>query len=119
MENYTIDGFWTGRLASVTQNPFTRDILGWTFQGQELSTFKEAPLTHSTRQFGDDADPSSCSILLISAPGAVGKSTLAKQIAFRTGSIYVDLAASEPVGGNFLSGGLARSGQYGHGRPEP
>ena len=50
--------------------------------------------------------------MLVSAPGAVGKSTLARQIAFRTGSIYIDLAKSEPVGGNTLSGGLARSGLY-------
>ena len=112
MDTHTIDGFWTPLLESINQTPFTRDILGWTFQSPGLGTFKEAPLTYSTRQFGDDADPSSSSILLISAPGAVGKSTLAKQIAFRTGSIYVDLATSEPVGGNFLSGGLARSGQY-------
>ena len=45
----------------------------------------------------------------MSAPGAVGKSTLARQIAFRTGSIYLDLAAAGPVGDNTLSGGLFQS----------
>ena len=47
---------------------------------------------------------------MVSAPGAVGKSTLARQIAALTGATYVDLAVAEPVGGNTLSGGLFRSG---------
>ena len=42
----------------------------------------------------------------------MGKSTLAKQIAFVTGSVYVDLAEAEPVGANTLSGGLMRSRLY-------
>ena len=52
------------------------------------------------------------SIILVSAPGAVGKSTLARQIAFATRSLYVDLATADPVGANTLSGGLAKSGLY-------
>ena len=64
-------------------------------------------------EYSKGKDPAECSILLlVSAPGAVGKSTLARQIAFRTGSVYIDLAKSEPVGGNTLSGGLARSRLY-------
>ena len=45
-------------------------------------------------------------------PAQLGKSALAREIAFRTGSIYVDLAKADPVGANTLTGGLARSGFY-------
>jgi hypothetical protein len=63
-------------------------------------------------ELGSDSDPQSSPILLISAPGAVGKSTLAQQIAFVTGAVYVDLAKADPVGGNTMSGGLVKSGLY-------
>lgn len=55
-------------------------------------------------------DPGNANIIFVSAPGAVGKSTLAKQIAHETGAIYVDLAEADPVGGNSISGGIFRSG---------
>lgn len=84
---------------------------GWSLQSAGLDTFKEAPLTRSD-EFGDKDDPQTSPILLVSAPGAVGKSTLARQIAFATGAVYLDLAAADPVGGNTLSGGLVRSGVY-------
>ena len=114
MVNFTIDEFWSSRLAGIAREETAKAVLGWSFQASEWDEFlfTEAPLTHSTKEFGDEVDPKTCSILLVSAPGAVGKSTLAKQIALKTGSIYVDLAAAEPVGGNFLTGGLARSGKY-------
>ncbi len=111
MGRYTIEGFWVPRLGTsqVTSSSLVR---GWSFEDSGLSTFKEAPLSRSTEEFGDDADPMRSPILLVSAPGAVGKSTLARQIAFTTGSVYVDLAKADPVGGNTLSGGLARSKIY-------
>ena len=56
--------------------------------------------------------PEESSLILVSAPGAVGKTTLAKEIAHRTGAIYLDLSQSEPVGGNTLAGGLVRSRLY-------
>ena len=112
MENYTIDGFWIQRLGTPTVRAPTSLVKGWSFEYEGLDTFKEAPLTLSTGDFGEDADPMRSPILLVSAPGAVGKSTLARQIAFTTGSIYVDLAKADPVGGNTLTGGLARSKYY-------
>ena len=82
---------------------------GWEVDVPTLPTFVEAPLTRS-KNFGTGDDPSTSTVLLVSAPGAVGKSTLARQIASLTGAVYLDLAKAEPVGGNTLSGGLVKSG---------
>ena len=112
MSNYTIDGFWVPELGQQTPgSDWSPLVQGWQFINEGLSTFKEAPLVLN-EEYSKGVDPADCSILLVSAPGAVGKSTLARQIAFRTGSVYIDLANAEPVGGNTLSGGLARSGLY-------
>ena len=107
MTEYTIERFWMPRLESA-RHATASLIPGWRFVDSGLNTFKEAPLTLST-DLGDTGDPERAALLLVSAPGAVGKSTLARQIAFRTGSIYLDLAAAGPVGDNTLSGGLFQS----------
>ena len=49
-------------------------------------------------------------VFLLAAPGAVGKSTLARNISAATGLMYIDLASTATVGGNFVSGGLVRLG---------
>ena len=104
---FSIDAFWGPRLANATpmSGPLTP---GWRFVHQGLPTFQEAPLTLST-ELGDPSPPSTAPLILVSAPGAVGKSTLAQQIAYRTGSVYIDLATAGPVGENTLSGGLLQS----------
>lgn len=112
MEYYTIDEFWSARLSGTSHIKSSTLVTGWSFVSEGLDTFKEAPLTLSTEEFGSDADPMQSPIILVSAPGAVGKSTLARQIAFITGSVYIDLATAAPVGDNTLTGGLARSGLY-------
>ena len=112
MDQYTIGEFWLPRLGKQTQEVSHSLVKGWSFEDKGLNTFKEAPLTQSIEQFGSDADPQRSPVILVSAPGAVGKSTLARQIAFGTGSVYVDLAAADPVGANTFSGGLVRSGIY-------
>ena len=112
MDNYTIDEYWIPRIGEQRIATAHSLVIGWSFENEGLSTFKEAPLTQSVEQFGSDADPMGSPIILVSAPGAVGKSTLARQIASITGSIYVDLATAGPVGANSLSGGLVRSQVY-------
>src|SRR6202790_4394629 len=82
MQNYTIEEFWRRRL-SGRRVASAKLIQGWAYEENGLDTFKEAPLTHS-REFGDQSDPDCTPILPVSAPGAVGKSTLARQIAFST-----------------------------------
>ena len=95
------------------QHPPVQPLSGWTTVDSGLRTFKEAPLTLSS-DLGDPGSPDRAPLLLVSAPGAVGKTTLAKQIAFHTGSIYLDLGAAGPVGDHTLSGGLFRSGLTQH-----
>ena len=111
MANYTIEGFWNGQLAAATPADPSKLIRGWSFQNKGLDTFKEAPLTLS-REVGAEDNPMESSLILVSAPGAVGKTTLAKQIAYSTGSVYVDLSDAAPVGANTLIGGIANSGLF-------
>jgi hypothetical protein len=110
MPNLTIENFWKLRLR-VARVASASLIQGWSLENSGLDTFKEAPLAQNT-DFGTESDLDARSIIIVSAPGAVGKSTLARQIAFATGAVYVDLAKAEPVGANTLSGGLVKSGLY-------
>lgn len=41
-------------------------------------------------------------IWLVSAPGAVGKSTLAKKIAHEINALYLDLSQADTIGGNYI-----------------
>ena len=111
MTNYTIEEFWIRRLGKTTPQSGANLVDGWLFQERGLDTFREAPLTLSDG-FGLSDDPDSSSLLLVSAPGAVGKTTLARQIASSTGSVYIDLAEAAPVGANTLIGGIVNSGLY-------
>ena len=79
--NYTISDFWNQRLGeTIPVGPKTL-IQGWSFQDQGLETFKEAPLTLS-KEVGVEDNPLESLLLLVSAPGAVGKTTLARQTHF-------------------------------------
>ena len=104
---FTISEFWTQRLSVPARGKNTTVLKGWKHIDAGLPTFVEAPLSLGTG-FGD-TDPWKSGVILISAPGAVGKSTLARQIANETGAMYVDLAAADPVGANTLVGGLAEN----------
>lgn len=108
MSDYTIDNFWSTQLPAAKPSKYNM-LPGWEVEVQTLPTFIEAPLTRS-ENFGAGDDPAVSPVILISAPGAVGKSTLARQIASKTGAVYLDLAKAEPVGGNTLSGGLVKAG---------
>lgn len=111
MPSYTLKDFWIPRLRITRSQPSAALVKGWEFISAGLNTFKEAPLGPSP-ELGNRS-PETSPIILVSAPGAVGKSTLARQIAYETGSIYIDLAKADPVGANTLTGGLARSNLYG------
>ena len=49
---------------------------------------------------------------MIAAPGAVGKSTLAREICAATKAVYLDLAIAATVAGNYLVGGLVNAGLW-------
>lgn len=57
-----------------------------------------------------DFDNVSSPVWLVSAPGAVGKSTLAKELCARSGAVYLDLAEAATVAGNYITGGLYKNG---------
>ncbi len=105
----TINEFWKGRLSATVRAP-RATVVGWGHVDEDLPTFLEAPLSPASG-FGE-ANPFDSSVILVSAPGAVGKSTLARQIAFETGAMLLDLGIAEPVGGNTIVGGLAKMGLH-------
>ena len=106
---YTIDEFWIPTLGKRSGHDLTSRVpTGWTANATRLNTFVEAPLGVA-EEFGHD---SAAKIHLVSAPGAVGKSTLAREIAARTGAVLVDLARADAVGAGSITGGLAWSGIF-------
>ena len=107
---FSLDTFWVHRLQALAIQRITT-LKGWQKVHDPMGMFKEAPL-YLSDEFSSEFTPLDSPMLLVSAPGAVGKTTLAKQVAYRTGAIYVDLAQSEPVGGHTLSGSLVRAGMY-------
>lgn len=105
----TIESFWKSVLPSKSpshESSSDTGVLGWSTNPtiQVDGEFIEAPLNTASER-----DLNRCSVLLVSAPGAVGKTTLAKQICARTGSVYLDLATAGTVGANTLVGGLYRA----------
>ncbi len=104
----TIEKFWCPRLAACVRCTIG-NVPGWTPQPDAVLGFTEAPLEVATLD-PSLVSPTDAEIIMVSAPGAVGKSTLAKQIALAVGAIYVDLGVAGPVGDLYLTGGLARSG---------
>ena len=101
---YTIDNFWVPRLAGVVQPSSALTLPGWSVEQTTNPSFVEADL-RLRESFGGLNAP----IWLVAAPGAVGKSTLAKQISARTGAVYLNLAKAETVAGNYLTGGLVKN----------
>lgn len=101
---YDIDGFWTQRLHGLVRPSSPPSMTGWSIQAAPNTSFVEAELT-----LRDGYDDLETPIWFVAAPGAVGKSTLAKAISARTGAVYLDLAKAETVAGNYLTGGLVKN----------
>jgi hypothetical protein len=53
-----------------------------------------------------EGSPAGSKVVVISAAGAVGKTTLAREVAFRSGAPYWDLSEQGPVGQHSLIGAL-------------
>jgi hypothetical protein len=99
---YDIPNFWTKALKGAV-NPTASKLDGWHSSVEAPAGFVEPMLS----PLGGDA--SSAKLFIISAPGAVGKSTLASALAHEVGFALIDLAVTTPLGGNFFKGGLANA----------
>ncbi|MGR2856070.1 hypothetical protein FY046_08495 [Erwinia sp. 1181_3] len=80
------------------------DADGWFFSKKDSEGYVSARLTLNEYLKGD---VDGAGIILISAPGAVGKSMMAKELCNKTGSIYLDLSVASTIAGNYVIGGLA------------
>lgn len=105
--DYSIEKFWRPRFASVSAQSPSAHLAGWSSAVAHANSFVEASL--SLRQ---DFNDLSQSVWMIAAPGAVGKSTLAREICAATDAVYLDLATAATVAGNYLVGGLVNAGLW-------
>lgn len=104
---YSIDQFWRERLSAVRAQTPAAALPGWHVGPIHSPAFVEAALSLRA-EFSDLSQ----SVWLIAAPGAVGKSTLAREICSATNAVYLDLATATTVAGNYLVGGLVKSGLW-------
>jgi hypothetical protein len=104
MMGYAIEDFWIHRLTGVIPPPTRPTLAGWFIEATRNPSFVEAEL-----RLREGYDDLTVPIWLVAAPGAVGKSTLAKEISARTGAVYLDLAKADTVAGNYLTGGLVKN----------
>lgn len=99
--DYSFHDFWPEKLAGLQKNPALAPLAGWDGNPPRLESFVAANVAPRP-----DYDNLQQRVWLIAAPGAVGKSTLAKEICAQTGAVYLDLAEASTVAGNYLVGGL-------------
>ncbi len=88
--------------------PITKKPGGFAYVERGLPEFIGPDLALSV----EADEPSKPSIMIISAAGAVGKSTLARQVGFRKRAPIWDLAQAAAVGGNSMNGQLIASFDY-------
>ena len=104
MADYAIAKFWEPLLRSNARG--SKELQGWERVENPVEGFCEAPLSPMKIDGLDATDPDKAKVFLISSPGAVGKTTLARELAAKTGAILIDLSKTEPMSGNSLTGGL-------------
>ncbi|WGD29866.1 hypothetical protein AncyloWKF20_19265 [Ancylobacter sp. WKF20] len=102
---FDIAAGWMARLGSAIIPDKSKEP-GWIVDSQVDQAFVEPTLKIL------QGDPTTARILIIAAPGAVGKSTYARSIGARANAVLVDLAQTEPLGGNFFVGGIANAFGY-------
>ena len=103
--SFTIEEYWRSTFSSVKRIASASFPAGWSSPETPSPWFVEPDLT-----LRPDCGSPQAPVILVAAPGAVGKSTLARNMCAHTGLMLVDLAKSDTVGGNFLSGGVMKAG---------
>ncbi|UPG72492.1 hypothetical protein MVG78_18755 [Roseomonas gilardii subsp. gilardii] len=101
-KSWPIDQFWLPNMG-VEKALSDSKIKGWYGKAQAKDEFVEPRLSLI------DGDPETSKIFIISAPGAVGKSTLASILSNKLNFALIDLSITTPLGGNFFKGGLANA----------
>ncbi len=102
MKIWDIAHFWRSKLEGALAAG-TSKLAGWSSSRTEPDGFIEPTLKVL------QGDPETARLLIIAAPGAVGKSSYASALASATQSVVVDLAVTSPMGGNFFTGGLSNA----------
>lgn len=102
MPSFDIESFWKRRLSGAIA-PSQSKLGGWLAAPDDVPGFIEPELILK------EGNPETARIIIVSAPGAVGKSTFAKRIGRIAGFAIVDLSQTSPLGGNFFKGGLANA----------
>ncbi|HBX9316623.1 TPA: hypothetical protein MIJ80_29405, partial [Klebsiella pneumoniae] len=100
---YKIDDI-SALLSGVHVVSDNEDGEGWFFSQDLTTDYVPARLSLNENLTGDI---DGARVILISAPGAVGKSVLARELSNKTGSIYLDLSKASSIAGNYVIGGLA------------
>jgi hypothetical protein len=102
---YSIEQFWKKKMPPADRMLGTMTRTGWVSDCTPDVSFVEAGLV-----LRDGFDELATPVWLVAAPGAVGKSTFARELCAATGAVYVDLAVAEAVGGSYVVGGLVNNG---------
>ncbi|MBB3284230.1 hypothetical protein [Mitsuaria sp. BK037] len=105
--DYSIQAFWRPKFASVAPQRHAGVLKGWSPVLEHAPSFVEASLS-----LRDGFDDLTQSVWMIAASGAVGKSTLAREICAVTNAVYLDLSIAATVAGNYLVGGLVNAGLW-------
>lgn len=100
---YTINDI-SSLLSQVKPISDIKDSEGWFFSKSERKKYVQTRLTLNDELAGD---LKGAKVILVSAPGAVGKSVMARELSNKTGSIYLDLSQASTIAGNYVIGGLA------------
>jgi hypothetical protein len=102
--DHSIEKFWKTTFDGVASQEGGTPLPGWDFRCLGDESFVPARLL-LREDYADLTQP----VWLIGAPGAVGKSTLAREICAATGAVYLDLADAATVAGNYIVGGLVHT----------
>lgn len=81
---------------------------GWFYEPETVKPFVEPGISLK------DGSLAQSKIWLFTAPGAVGKSTYAKELANAAHAIYLDLSIAHRIGGYYLTGGIIYNGLGSH-----